>query len=198
MTAAPGTDDDAPRPERAAARVRVAFRTLEQADLVRVHGWLNDPEVARWYSDGAPTLAAVRRKYAPRIGGRAATRVYVAVLDGEDAGLAQTYRVADYPGYAASLGAAPDWAGLDYLIGEPAWRGRGLAHRLVAAFVDGVVAALPGIEICAALPAERNLKSRRALERAGFVHARRLRIAEGRYERLMLRRLADENDGFAS
>ena len=105
----------------AVAPQAIAFRPLARDDLGLLHRWLNEPEVARWYSDEkAPTRAAVRRKYLPRIDGESPTRVFVIELDGNAAGIAQTYRLRDYPEFAERVGAARDWAGLDYLIGEPA------------------------------------------------------------------------------
>lgn len=168
---------------------RVDFRPLEAADLNLLHAWLTEPEVARWYSSGAPTRAAVRRKYLPRIAGRCATRVFVARLDGRDAGLAQTYAIAAYPAYAEALGAGPGWAGLDYFLGEPALRGLGLAHRLVNAFVAKVVAADALVTACASLPAHDNVRSVRTLERAGFRPVRRVELAPGQVDVLMVREL---------
>lgn len=174
-------------PGRGAA---IAFRALARADLDMLHGWLNEPEVARWYSSGAaPSRAAVRRKYGPRIAGRSPTRVYVCRVDGRDAGLAQTYRLAEYPALAAALDAAAGWAGLDYLLGEPDLRGRRLAHRIIDAFVDTVVAALPGVDVCASLPAHDNVRSARALARAGFREIARVEVEPGQLDRLMIREL---------
>ncbi len=172
------------------AAAQIGFRPLARDDFARLHGWLNDPEVARWYSSGRRTPSAIRRKYGPRIDGRSATRVYIVELGGRPAGLAQTYAIDAYPDFAAAVGAAAGWAGLDYLIGEPELRGKRLAHRVVAAFVDDVVAALPGIDVCASLPADDNLKSVRTLERAGFSAVRRVEVTPGQIDRLMIRELA--------
>lgn len=174
------------RPRNAPAAVR--FRPLARADLARLHAWLNEPEVARWYShDRAPTRRQVERKYGPRIDGASPTRVFVVTIDGDDAGIAQSYRLADYPALADALGAPAHWAGLDYFLGEPRFRGRRLAHRVLDAFVLEVVFAMPGIRAGAALPARDNVKSIRALARAGFVCRREVELAEGDVDCLMLR-----------
>lgn len=170
-----------------ARRARIAFRALARSDFDLLHGWLCEPEVARWYSTGKPTRADVRRKYGPRVSGRSPTRVYVVSVDGRDAGLAQTYRLAEYPEYAHALRAGRGWAGLDYLIGEPELRGRGLAHCIVGAFVAEVVAAVPGASVCASLPARDNVKSVRALARAGFRPLRRVELLPGQVDLLMVR-----------
>ncbi len=181
----------APSVREPRARAGIGFRPLARRDLERLHGWLNDPVVARWYT--RRTRAAIGRKYGPRIDGRSPTRVYVVKLDARCIGLAQTYRIADYPDFAAALGAAPGWAGLDYLIGTPEFRGLGLAHRIVDAFVTRVVAAMPGVETCASLPAHGNVRSVRSLERAGFRAHGRVEIERGQLDVLMLRGLAADN-----
>jgi len=173
----------------AASPAAIAFRPLERRDLGRLHDWLNEPEVVRWFSHAsAPSLRQVERKYGPRIAGDSPTRVFVVTIDGADAGIAQTYRLEDYPDFAAGLGSAPDWAGIDYLLGEPSVRGRGLAHRVIRAFVGEVVFAEPDTQVCAALPASGNMKSIRALARAGFVHEREVELEPGSVDCLMLTR----------
>lgn len=179
---------------RANRAATIELRALGHADLDSLHTWLRDAEVARWYSSGAPTRAAVRRKYVPRIEGRSPTRCFVVRVDGRDAGLAQTYRISEYPAHARALDAEPGWAGLDYFLGEPAVRGRGLAHRVVETFVAEVVAAMPGVRVCASLPAYDNVRSIRALERAGFTALKRIELTPGQIDVLMTRELGTSPD----
>jgi aminoglycoside 6'-N-acetyltransferase len=63
---------------------------------------------------------------------------------------------------------------IDYLIGEPKLRGRGLGAAMIAAFVSACWAACPDAGAILVPVATGNLASWRALERAGFD-----RIAEG-------------------
>lgn len=181
-------------PQRAGAAdehvPHIEFRALTRTDLELLHAWLRDAEVARWYSSGAPTRAAVRRKYTPRIAGRSPTRVFIARVDGRDAGLAQAYAIAEYPEHARALGAGADWFGLDYFIGEPELRGRRLAHRIVGAFLEAVLAPAADAAVCASLPAHDNLKSIRTLERAGFRALRRVELTRGQTDVLMICSLA--------
>lgn len=151
-----------------------------------LHVWLNEREVVRWYSKSRPTLADVRKKYGPRILGRARTRVHVAEVEGAAVGIAQTYRLEDYPSYAAAIGAGRGCAGLDYFIGEAQFRGRGLARRIIDCYVREIVLALPGIGVCVSSTAPDNLRSIRALERAGFGFARDVQMG-AETEHIMVR-----------
>jgi aminoglycoside 6'-N-acetyltransferase len=69
----------------------------------------------------------------------------------------------------AALGVDRTAAGIDYLVGEPADRGRGLGTAVIRTFVAGVVFALhPGWSQACAAPSVANVASWRALEKAGF------------------------------
>lgn len=95
---------------------------------------------------------------------------------GRPFGLIQRYPVAAYPEYLEELAPIVDVpAGaisVDYLIGEPDLRGRGLGAAMIAAFVG----TSPGGDVIVPV-AVGNRASWRALERAGFE-----RVAEGELE----------------
>jgi aminoglycoside 6'-N-acetyltransferase len=63
---------------------------------------------------------------------------------------------------------------IDYLIGEPECRGRGLGAGMIAAFVAESWAAYPNASAVVVAMHQHNPASWRAVERAGF-----RRIAEG-------------------
>jgi len=153
-------------------REPVSFRRLTDADLPTLHRWLNEPGVVRWWEGDDVSWDAVVRDY-----GSAATdptEFYIASRAGRDVGWIQCYATADFAGerevqawYAAGVSATA--AGIDYLIGEPEDRGRGLGSSMIAAFVDEIVFARhpDWTEVCAS-PGEANVASWRALARAGF------------------------------
>jgi aminoglycoside 6'-N-acetyltransferase len=92
--------------------------------------------------------------------------MWVVEVDGDSAGLIQSYRHFDYPDHDAAVGVA-DAVGIDYfLAGTHA--GRGLASATIAAFAELVFDLYPDAEWCVATPAQDNHRSWRALERAGF------------------------------
>lgn len=148
----------------------IAFRPLATADLPALVGWQSAPHVARWFPEQLD-IAAAERKYAPRIAGDSATKVYVAVVDGRDAGFVQHYRVGDYPEYAAATG-MPGAIGIDYAIGLPELTGRGLGPQVIWSYLrDVVLPAHPAAPHALASPDVANLASIRALEKAGFRQA---------------------------
>lgn len=83
-------------------------------------------------------------------------------------GYAQWYRWSDYPDHAGSLGADPDEAGFDYLIGPAGLCGQGLGTRLIAALVAHVRDSDATVAGFVVDPEVANAASRRVLEKNGF------------------------------
>ncbi|MEO8548593.1 MAG: GNAT family N-acetyltransferase [Kofleriaceae bacterium] len=146
----------------------ISFRALVRSDLPRLHHWMAQPHVERWWHQ-AFDLAELERYDGPRIDGTEPTHVFVIELAARPSGFIQWYRWRDYPGHAARLGAAPSTAGVDLAIGEVELLGQGLGSRALRAFVARVILADPAITACVADPAAENVRSLRAFERAGFV-----------------------------
>ncbi len=117
--------------------------------------------------NAAPTLAVVEAKYRPLLAETSKSHNYVVLLDGRPIGLIQTYLLRDWPDYAATIG-IDDGAGIDLFIGDPDLVGRGLGPRVISAFARDVVFATGTVDICVAGPDERNRRSLRASEKAGF------------------------------
>jgi aminoglycoside 6'-N-acetyltransferase len=150
--------------------VDVSFRPLTAADLPLLHRWLNEPGVVRWWEGDDVSWEAVARDYDPAASG--STEHWVAVVDGRDVGWIQCYPAADEPDETDAwwaLGASRRAAGIDYLVGAPGDRRRGLGSAVIRAFVDDVVFARhPEWDQACAGPYEANVASWRALEKAGF------------------------------
>jgi RimJ/RimL family protein N-acetyltransferase len=145
----------------------VGFRPLTTADLPLVYDWLGREHVSRWWGARAAYDEAVA-EYLDAIEGRDPTDLYVIVLAGEDVGLVQTYLLADYPDYAALVGAGEEAAGLDIFLGDTGLLGAGLGTHVIRRFVLEVVFARSATLTCLADPDVRNLASIRAFEKAGF------------------------------
>ncbi|GAB7047798.1 hypothetical protein JCM9534A_29240 [Catenuloplanes indicus JCM 9534] len=149
----------------------VTLRPLATDDLDTVVAWFAEPHVARWWE--APTEpAAVRRRYADRIAGREPTEAFIIETAGRPAGLIQRYLIAEHPDWADALLAtgafAVPAAGLDYLIGDPALTGRGLASTAIRQLALRTLDQDPHLEAIVAAPFTANVASWRTLERAGF------------------------------
>jgi len=155
----------------------ITFVRLRRDDFPLVAKWLSDPVVARWWNHET-TLEAQEREFGPGIDGAEPTQVFLAWTDGHPFGLIQRYRVEDYPEYVeelATVGPLPPGAvSIDYLVGEPGCRDRGLGAAMIVAFVAESWAAYPAASAVVVAMHQANPASWRAVERAGF-----RRVAEG-------------------
>ncbi|MDE3206337.1 MAG: GNAT family N-acetyltransferase [Acidobacteriota bacterium] len=138
---------------------------LEDLDLVR--RWLAEPEVARWFLAGS-TLEDELGDLGRAVNGQEPTEVLLASSGGRPVGWCQWYRCSDYPDHAAGVGAGPEDIGIDYAVGEPPDRGRGVGTALVATLIDHIRRLHRGAGVIAD-PEASNAASRRVLERNCFV-----------------------------
>jgi RimJ/RimL family protein N-acetyltransferase len=171
----------------------ITFRPLAEGDLSLVHRWLNNPAVAEWYgldlaNKPYPSPEEVAANYLPRIRGETRTFGYVIVIDGDDAGYIQCYRLGDHPAYAAVLDHDDDAWGIDLFIGEDAFRDRGLGAVLLREFVENEVLTRPGVTGVVIAPNPRNPRAIRCYEKAGFCYLRTVWVPqENGEEYLMVR-----------
>lgn len=155
----------------------LTWRRLTAGDLPLLGRWLAEPGVARWWCHET-TPAALERDFGPGTRGEDPGEDLLVSLGDLPVGLLQRSVIADYPTDLAEFAAlvdVPDRAvELDYLLGDPALRGRGLGTRLVAAAVEDTWRTRPGVPAVLVAVAAANRPSWRALERAGL-----RRVAEG-------------------
>lgn len=155
----------------------ITFRPLRRDDFARLATWLAEPRVARWWNhDVSP--AAIERDFGTSVDGGDATEMFVVALDGEPIGFIQRYPIGAYAEYVQELSRVcpvpPGALSIDYLIGDPAARDRGVGAAMIGAFVAESWDAYPAARDVVVPVAAGNHGSCRALERAGFS-----RIAEG-------------------
>ena len=153
----------------------VTFRRLTADDLGLLVSWLAEPGVVRWWEGDDVSPEAVARDHGP--GNRwPQVEHWLAEVDGAPAGWIQCYPTAEEEDDEETQLWAPHLdlataAGIDYLVGDPAARGRGLGTAMLTAFVDRVVFGRhPTWTHAAASPYRGNVASWRALAAAGFVH----------------------------
>lgn len=150
----------------------VAFRQLTDDDLLLLHRWLNEPGVVRWWEGDDVSWEGVVREYGSANDDPG--EHWLALVGGEPVGWIQCYAWADHAHEEEAtahfdLGVDPSAAGIDYLIGDPARRGRRLGSTMIRAFVDEVVFGMhPGWTQASAGPYVANEASWRALLHAGF------------------------------
>jgi aminoglycoside 6'-N-acetyltransferase len=146
----------------------IEFRAFAEDDLPQVFMWLRKPHVSKWYAAAPDTFAEVAAKYGPRTMEGNTVRSFIVVADGRDVGYIQAYSIEDFPEYASDIGAERGVAGIDVFLGEADAVGRGIGSQVIRRFVDEVVFRGDGALACVAGPAEGDLGSIRAFEKAGF------------------------------
>ncbi len=148
----------------------IIFRPLTREDIGTLAAWFGEPDIAEWWH--APNDSQeFEAKYVARIEGEDPTDVWVIEVDGVAAGFAQSYRHADHPDHDALVG-IPNAVGIDYLLGGN-HRGRALGVQMLSALAEFVVSLHSHVSVCVATPDERNVRSRGALEAAGFIYSHR-------------------------
>ena len=140
-------------------------------------GWLREPQVARWWNHET-TLEAVERDFGASTRGEEPGEDLLVLLDGRPIGLLQRSAICDYPQdltkFSAVIEVPVGAVELDYLIADPALRGRGLGSRMIAAAVEDTWNSYSDAPAVLVAVVAANVASWRALEKAGLK-----RVAEG-------------------
>lgn len=146
---------------------RFALRPADPAaDLDVVHGWMNDPAVARfWGLDGSADRTARHLAEQADLDYSAA---YLGLLDGVPMSYWEIYRADLDPLLEGRYPAARNDAGVHLLIGPAHLRGRGLGPVLLREAAARALAADPYATRVIAEPDVRNAASIAVFERAGF------------------------------
>ena len=95
------------------------------------------------------------------------THVFIAEVNNQPVGFIQCYRHADYPDWDKIVGIKKA-AGIDYLIGEPEFLGKGIGSQMIHQIAQIAFDLFPDIDLILSTPQKLNLASCRALEKAGF------------------------------
>ena len=170
------------------------FRRLTDDDLALLHEWLNEPGVVRfWEGDDVSWPGVIAQYGSPEIRSTLATdfpdfdydeeeadfdwehvEVYLGLLDDEPAGWIQCVAIEPYADHDEvkawiELGYELEGATIDYLIGDPAARGKGLGSAMIDRFTDEIVFGQhPEWNQVGVSPVRANVASCRALAKAGY------------------------------
>jgi RimJ/RimL family protein N-acetyltransferase len=163
----------------------VSFRALERSDFPLLQRWLSEPHVDAWWHEPLD-LAGLEHKYGPRIDGTEPTHVFIIERGGRPIGWIQWYRWSDYPKHAAQLETAPNAAGVDLSIGELSLIGIGIGSTAIRQFILEVVSSNPDITAIVTDPEERNGRSCRAFEKAGFIPVKTVELEGENFPRRIM------------
>jgi RimJ/RimL family protein N-acetyltransferase len=144
----------------------LTLQPMATKDLDLVTVWLGAPDVGRWYLVGS-TIAEEIEELRRCILGVEPTSVLLVIERGAPIGWCQWYLCSHYPEHAREVGAEPDDAGIDFVIGDPTRRRQGVGTELIATLVAHVRQRHPQAGVIAD-PECSNTASRRVLEKNGF------------------------------
>jgi RimJ/RimL family protein N-acetyltransferase len=153
----------------------ISFRALDRSDFPLLQRWLSAPHVDAWWHEPLDPRR-LEQKYGPRIDGIEKTHVFIVEHKDRPIGWIQWYRWSDYPDHARQVMAECDAAGIDLAIGEASSIGIGLGPIAIRDFILSVVSIEPGIAAVVTDPEERNGRSCRAFEKAGFIPTRTVQL----------------------
>jgi acetyl CoA:N6-hydroxylysine acetyl transferase len=160
-----------------------ALRPLDPvADVEMLHGWMNDPAVARFWELDGPIRRLVAHLDEQFAGTH--SRPCLGLVDGEPMSYWELYRAAD-DRLACYYAARPGDAGLHLLLGPARFRGGGLGRHLIEAVSRWQLDAARTTRVVAE-PDVRNTASLRAFERAGFRRTHDIDLPE-KHAALMVR-----------
>ena len=139
---------------------RYTFRQVVRADLALLGVWLRTPEVVRWWGEPEEQAALLEEDL-----DEPAMVMQIVSFDGKPFAYAQHYAVHTWP-QAHFAGLPSGSRSIDAFIGDPDMVGKGHGSaflRLLARQLRREGAPLVAID-----PDVRNLRARRAYEKAGF------------------------------
>lgn len=146
----------------------LTFRPLADDDLPMVEKWLNKPHVKRWYE--IPQLAITINDWLFEMNHRDSTFHWLTYLivswQDHPIGLCQYYKCVDSDEDFGSLPLNGSY-GIDYLIGEEAYLGKGLGTQTVAQLVDTLFS-FSDVKRVTADIAKDNTASKHTLSTCGF------------------------------
>ncbi|EPS6995308.1 aminoglycoside N-acetyltransferase AAC(6')-IIc [Klebsiella pneumoniae] len=158
----------------------IVLRVMAENDLPMLHAWLNRPHIVEWWGgeDERPTLDEVLEHYSPEVLAKQAVVPYIAMLDDEPIGYAQSY---------IALGSGDGWwedetdpgvRGIDQSLANPSQLNKGLGTKLVRSLVE-LLFSDPAVTKIQTDPSPSNHRAIRCYEKAGFVQEKNILTPDG-------------------
>jgi aminoglycoside 6'-N-acetyltransferase len=149
---------------------RLSFRPLQRQDFGLLSTWMSAPHVRTLWREDAEA-ASVEARYGPAVDGTDPTEVFIVADHGSPIGFIQRYLLSDNPEWQNALdvaGSPREAAGIDYFIGVEALIGQGLGPEIIKAFIEDLWGRYADIDAVVVNVSPDNIRSWRALEKAGF------------------------------
>lgn len=158
--------------------MNIAFKSLQEEDLVVLHKWLNKPHVRKWYGyeRDYSTYAKVVERYIDNTKPGCLTSSYIIYADDTPIGYIQTYLISDYPDYNTYVKAEDHVAGLDIFIGEEAFLHKGYGSEATKRFIDIYVFSHNTIQGIIIGPEPKNTAAIKAYSKVGFTYIKTIKI----------------------
>jgi aminoglycoside 6'-N-acetyltransferase Ib len=157
----------------------VTLRLMTEDDIPRLHAWLRRPHVAEWWAgEESLSLEEARVEYSPRVMASDRETPYIAMLEGQPIGYAQSYVALGCGGGWWEDETDPGVRGIDQFLSEASLLGRGLGTSLVAALVE-LLFCDPAVTKVQTDPEPTNLRAIRCYEKAGFKAVRTIVTPDG-------------------
>ena len=165
------------------------FEPLTEAHLSILHSWLHQPHIREFYHKrSVPKWEEFRAEYLQRINPDWPTRCFLSRAADIPMGYIQTYRLADYPEYAAMIG-ENNGISLDLFIGDTTLLGVGWGRLMLLKFLSEVAFPLFHAEqVCWLYHDKLNRRALTASRAAGFTHIRDFAEEGDRKELLVVRK----------
>jgi aminoglycoside 6'-N-acetyltransferase len=148
------------------------FEPITEQDIPAIYSWLQMPHVREFYhTRPLSSWQETREKYLQRLDPNWPTKCFL-ICVGRAIGYIQTYRIADYPDYAATIGEA-EGIGIDLFIGEQPYIGNGWGRLSLLKFINDVAFPLfPSESVCWIYHDKLNHRALRASKAVGFRYVR--------------------------
>jgi aminoglycoside 6'-N-acetyltransferase len=150
----------------------IHFERITEQDFEAIYAWLQMPHVREFYhTRPLSSWQEMRQKYLKRIEANFPTKGFLIRVD-RAIGYIQTYRIADYPDYAATIGET-EGISIDLFIGEPDYIGNGWGRLSLLKFINDVAFPLfPQENVCWIYHDKLNHRALRTSNAVGFRYVR--------------------------
>lgn len=146
------------------------FVPLQSSDFPILTTWFAEPHVARWWREPSD-LVSVETNYGPIADEVDPTEGFIVHFSDRPIGYVQRYLIDDHRDWRETIWDAlgeTGGIGIDYVIGEPDFVGKGIGRRLISQFVHASWERYPSTDRVVVALQQDNIGSWKALESVGF------------------------------